>query len=66
MLGLSGFLPLVPGGLKDSILWPRNAVSENVEGKQKDLFEEMGVDTDETVGVDQKSLEQLMPKKRRV
>jgi 26S proteasome regulatory subunit (ATPase 3-interacting protein) len=41
-------------------------VSENVEGKQNDLFEEMGVDTDETVGVDYKSLEQLLPKKRRI
>lgn len=40
-------------------------MSENVEGKQKDLFEEMGVDDDETVGVDYKTFEQLLPKKRR-
>ena len=46
-------------------LWLRNAVSENVEGKQKDLFEEMGVEDDETVGLDYKVLEQLLPKKRR-
>ena len=40
-------------------------MSENVEGKQKDLFEEMGVEDDEAVSVDYKSLEQLLPKKRR-
>lgn len=41
-------------------------MSENVEGKQNDIFEEMGVDSDEAVGVDYKSLEQLLPKRRRI
>lgn len=43
----------------------RNTISENVEGKQADLFEEIGIDLDETVGVDYKQLELLMPRKRR-
>lgn len=43
-----------------------NTMSENMEGKEKDLFEEMGIDTDETCGVDYKSLEHLLPKKRRI
>lgn len=43
----------------------RNTISENVEGKQADLFEEIGIDLDETVGVEYKQLELLMPRKRR-
>ena len=43
----------------------RNTISENVDGKQADLFEEIGIDLDETVGVDYKQLELLMPRKRR-
>ena len=37
-----------------------------MEGKQSDLFEEIGVEVDEGLAVDFKSLEQLMPKKRRL
>ena len=41
-------------------------MSENMDGKQSDLFEEMGVDTDESVDVDLKAFEQLLPKKSRI
>lgn len=44
----------------------RDSVSENVDRKQTDLFEEIGVDTDEMTDVDYKSFERLLPKKTRV
>lgn len=44
----------------------RSDVSESIDGKQRDLFEEMGVLTDEETGADLKRLEQLMPKRRRM
>lgn len=44
----------------------RNTISENVEGKEADLFEDIGVDLDEGLGVDYKDLEQLMPKRRKI
>ena len=52
-----------PAGVKGP--YCRNTISENVEGKQADLFEEIGIDLDETVGVDYKQFELLMPKKRK-
>ncbi len=53
----------LPAGVKGH--YRRNTISENVEGKQADLFEEIGIDLDETVGVDYKQFELLMPKKRK-
>ena len=44
----------------------RGTITESMEGKRdSELLEEMGVDTDEAVGVDYKTLEQLMPKRVR-
>lgn len=48
------------------LMHDRNAISENVEDKQSDLFEEIGVELDEGLAADFKSLEQLLPKKRRI
>lgn len=44
----------------------RNTVSEGIDGKTTDLFEEMGVDTDEAVGVglEYTRLELLLPSKK--
>lgn len=42
-----------------------SAISEGLDGKQSDLFEEIGIETDEAVGADMGMAEQLMPKKRR-
>lgn len=41
-------------------------MSEGIDGKTSDLFEEMGVDTDEAVGVglEYTRLELLLPSKR--
>lgn len=41
------------------------AISEGLDGKQSELFEEIGIETDEAVGADMGVAEQLMPKKRR-
>ena len=38
-------------------------MSENVDRKQTDLFEEIGVDTDEMADHDLKSFQRLAPKK---
>ncbi len=38
-----------------------DTVSESMDGKQADLFEEMGVDTDEAAGIALKDMEQLLP-----
>jgi hypothetical protein len=35
----------------------RDTISEGIEGKQSDLFEEIGVDTDEAAGVTYAELE---------
>lgn len=43
-----------------------DTISENLEGKQTDLFEEIGVETDESCGITYKELEVLIPKKRRL
>lgn len=46
--------------------WPfspscRDTISEGIEGKQADLFEEIGVDTDEAAGVTYSLFEKLVP-----
>jgi 26S proteasome regulatory subunit, ATPase 3, interacting protein len=38
-----------------------DAVSEGIEGKQADLFEEMGVETDEAAGVSMQEVASLLP-----
>nr|AKI32381.1 homologous pairing protein 2 [Watanabea reniformis] len=43
-----------------------NSLRENIEGKIADLFEDIGVETDEAVDADLKSFEQLLPKKFKV
>lgn len=40
-------------------------VSENMDGKQADLFEEIGVDSDETIGVVLSEFQQLLGKQAR-
>lgn len=40
----------------------RDTISEGLEGKQSDLFEEIGIDTDEAAGISYKELEVLLPK----
>jgi len=40
----------------------RDTISEGLEGKQADLFEEIGVDTDEAAGLTYSQLEQLLSK----
>lgn len=39
----------------------RDTISEGIEGKQADLFEEIGVDTDEAAGVTYALFEKLIP-----
>jgi 26S proteasome regulatory subunit, ATPase 3, interacting protein len=41
------------------------AVSENIEGKQADLFEQMGVDTDEMVGEVLSNYQTLLPQNKK-
>ncbi|GLC39525.1 Homologous-pairing protein 2 [Pleodorina starrii] len=43
-----------------------SAISEGLDGKQADLFEEIGIETDEAAGADMAEVERLMPKKRRM
>lgn len=43
----------------------REQVSENIEQNAQDLFEEMGVETDETAGASLAQVQQLMPKRAR-
>ena len=40
-------------------------MSENIEQNAQSLFEEMGVETDETCNADLKQVQQLMPKRIR-
>lgn len=42
-----------------------DTLSESLDGKQSELFEEMGVETDESAGVSYKEVEALLPKRRR-
>lgn len=42
-----------------------NSMAENIEGKEADLMEDMGVDTDEAAGLTYQDLEALIPKKRK-
>lgn len=42
-----------------------DAVSENMDGKQSDLFEEMGVETDEAVGEALSTYQILLPRNKR-
>ena len=51
-------------GLTNSCLC-RDQVSENIEQNAEDLFEEMGVETDETAGASLAQVQQLMPKRAR-
>ena len=46
--------------------WCRGDISENVDQKQKDVFEEMGVQTDEDVEVSHEAFSKLQAKKRRM
>lgn len=39
----------------------RDTISEGIDGKQADLFEEIGVDTDEAAGVNYSLFEKLIP-----
>lgn len=41
----------------------RDCIAEGLDGQQSDLFEEIGVHTDEAAGVSIKDLEGLMPGK---
>ncbi|KAG2447820.1 hypothetical protein HYH02_007276 [Chlamydomonas schloesseri] len=41
------------------------AISENMDGKQADLFEEIGVETDEAAGADMAEAERLLPSNKR-
>ena len=43
----------------------REQVGENIDRNARDLWEEMGVETDEACGVDHASLAQLAPKRAR-
>ncbi|EFJ43662.1 hypothetical protein VOLCADRAFT_109964 [Volvox carteri f. nagariensis] len=43
-----------------------STISEGLDGKQKDLFEEIGIETDEAAGADMAEAERLLPKKRRL
>ncbi len=40
-------------------------MSENIDQNAQDLFEEMGVETDETAGASLAQVQQLMPKRAR-
>ena len=42
-----------------------DAVSENMEGRQSDLFEEIGVETDEAVGEVLSTYQKLLTKNKR-
>ncbi|PNH08274.1 Homologous-pairing protein 2 [Tetrabaena socialis] len=42
-----------------------STISENLDGKQSALFEEAGIETDETAGADLAEAERLIPKKQR-
>eukprot|EP00877_Chromochloris_zofingiensis_P007232 jgi/Chrzof1/2762/Cz11g28100.t1 len=43
-----------------------DAIAEGLDSKQADLFEDIGVETDEAAGITYKAVEVLMPKKRRL
>ncbi|GFR44920.1 hypothetical protein Agub_g6006 [Astrephomene gubernaculifera] len=43
-----------------------SVLSESLDGKQSELFEEAGVETDEAAGADMAEAERLLPKKRRM
>jgi hypothetical protein len=45
----------------DDIYTYRDTISEGIDGKQSDLFEEMGVDSDEVAGVSLAELTALLP-----
>ncbi|KXZ46370.1 hypothetical protein GPECTOR_44g47 [Gonium pectorale] len=42
-----------------------SAISEGLDGKQSELFEEIGVESDEAAGADMPEAERLLPKRRR-
>lgn len=42
------------------LCWNRDTIAEGIEGKQADLFEEIGVDTDEAAGITYQQMEQLL------
>ena len=42
------------------------AVSENIDGKQADLFEDIGIDTDEAVGEVLATYQKLLPQSKKV
>ncbi|KAG2490050.1 hypothetical protein HYH03_011515 [Edaphochlamys debaryana] len=42
-----------------------SAISEGLDGKQKDLYDEIGIDTDEAAGVDFGEVERLLPAVKR-
>lgn len=43
----------------------RDQVSENIDQNVKELWEEMGVETDEAVDLNLPSMQQLLPKRAR-
>ncbi|GLI71740.1 hypothetical protein VaNZ11_017054 [Volvox africanus] len=43
-----------------------SSISEGLDGKQADLFEEIGIETDEVVGASMSDAERLLPKRRRI
>ena len=43
----------------------RDQVSENIDGNARQLWEDMGVETDEAAGVDHASYAQMLPKRAR-
>ena len=42
---------------------PRDSISENIDGNARDLLEEIGVDTDESVDISLSTMQQLLPKR---
>ena len=46
--------------------FPRGDISENIDQNTNDLFEEMGVQTDEDIDVSYEAFSQLQAKKRRM
>jgi hypothetical protein len=62
--GVQGF-DRYAGSMTGSLGLRREQVGENIDRNARDLWEEMGVETDEACGVDHASLAQLAPKRAR-
>lgn len=49
-----------------SCLFNRGDISENVDQNKTEMFEEMGVQTDEEIGVSHEAFSKLQTKRRRI